>query len=567
MSDYIPPTVEEIRAGATVPNGHVDDDAELADLLSNLKTKGDLVCVEKRKFSALQQSLDQKAEALPKSFLYGCIARNELGCAELLCKVAKGEIVYCRATEIWYWWNGLHWQEDKGGNIYGLAGDVLSNIYRQLAEEKYKEQLEFEATISNPSKPTEAEQDKINELKAERKDAENQMRTLYRLNYIRNVLFFAGASELLGLIGDEWDAQPHLLGVNNAVIDLNNGKPVKPEPLHYIRTIAPVDYDAKATCPTWIKAIEEIFNHDLEKVGYIQRFLGYAMSGTCYESDFPVWHGKDGRNGKEFILERTRSTLGVKLCGAVESELLLKSKSDKAKNGATPALMALQGRRLAWASETNEGRTIDNAAMKDLSGGHILTGRHLHQGQVEWKRTHTLILLTNHRPHVGGGGGGAEWDRIKLVEFTESFVNEPNPDNPHEHKKDPTLGEKIDRDELPGLLNWLIAGCLEWRKHGLQTPESVKNATKQYREDEDTLGQFIADCCVILSSAKVKSSELFDTYRDWCESGNGSAMGSKTFGAKIEDRGFRRNRENVGVMFSGIGLKTVRIPLDKEKVV
>lgn len=560
---YTPPTVEEIRAGATVQNGHVDDDAELADLLSNLKTKEDLVCVKKRKYSDLQKSLDEKAHALPKSFLYDCIARSELGCAELLCRVAKGEIVYCRTAEMWYWWNGLHWQEDRGGNIYSLTGDVLSSVYRETAAEKYKELLDFEATIGDvfKVKRTDEQTDKIQRLKDEMKSAQDQAKTLYKLNYIKNVLVFAGASELLGLIGDEWDAQPHLLGVNNAVIDLNNGKPVKPEPLHYIRTIAPVNYEAKATCPTWIKAIEEIFNHDLEKVGYIQRFLGYAMSGTCYESDFPVWHGKDGRNGKEFILERTRSTLGVKLCGAVESELLLKSKSDKAKNGATPALMALQGRRLAWASETNEGRTIDNAAMKDLSGGHILTGRHLHQGQVEWKRTHTLILLTNHRPHVGGGGGGAEWDRIKLVEFTESFVNEPNPDNPHEHKKDPTLGEKIDRDELPGLLNWLIAGCLEWRKHGLQTPDSVKDATRQYRTDEDTLGRFIDDRCITFVGAKVESGVLFEEYRQWCIQNGDSPMGSKTFGMKIEDRGFSRYRNSTSRGFTGIGLVSNKVVL------
>jgi len=199
--------------------------------------------------------------------------------------------------------------------------------------------------------------------------------------------------------------------------------------------------------------------------------------------------------------------------------------------------------------------------MKDLSGGHILTGRQLHQKQAEWKRTHTLILLTNHRPHVGGGGGGAEWDRIKLVEFTESFVNEPNPDNPHEHKKDPTLGEKIDRDELPGLLNWLIAGCLEWRKHGLQTPDSVKDATRQYRTDEDTLGRFIDDRCITFVGAKVESGVLFEEYRQWCIQNGDSPMGSKTFGMKIEDRGFSRYRNSTSRGFTGIGLVSNKVVL------
>ena len=515
--------------------------------------------ITKRTFSDLRASLDRKAASLDRDFLYDCMARNELGCAELFCKVAKGEIVYDRASESWYIWDNLHYQEERGGNIYSLVCDVLSSVYRDTAAKKYEEILDFEAEIGS-RKPTDDERSRLETLKGERIRAQNQAKALYKLAYVKNVLVFAGATELLGVIGDEWDTQINLLGVNNAVIDLTTGQPVKPEPSQYIRTVAPVDYDPKATCPIWTKTITEIFAGNSALVGYNQRFLGYAMSGTCYESDFPVWHGKHGRNGKELILNVTRSTLGGKLAGPVEAELLLKSKSDKAKNGATPALMALQGRRIAWASETNEGRTIDNAAMKDLSGGHILTGRQLHQGQVEWKRTHTIILLTNHRPHVGGGGSGAEWERIKLIPFTESFVSEPDPSNKHEHKKDPTLADKIITSELPGVLNWLIAGCLEWRKNGLQPPPEVEAATEQYKVDEDTLGRFIDECCVTVNkAAKVESKDLFDCYKQWCANNGDLAMGSKTFGQKIEDRGFTRYRDNKSRGFVGIGLSVISL--------
>lgn len=551
---YAPPTIEEIRAGATARNGHVDtEDPEIEDLLNDFKTNDQLVLGSPRSFAELHQLLDKKAEALPKSFLYSCIERNELGCAELLCKVAKGEIVYDRASKMWLFWNNLHWQEDRGGNIHILAGEVLSSVYRQTAEEQYGKKLDLEHEIGD-GKPTEKQEKELEKLEEARRNAEHQAKTLYKLNYINNVLTFAGASELLGVIGEEWDTQTNLLGVKNGVIDLTTGKPVRPEPSQYIRTVAPVNFDPQAICPVWLKAIAEIFAHNTELVGYIQRFLGYAMSGTCHESDFPVWHGKHGRNGKEWILERCRSVLGAKLTGAVESELLLKSKNEKAQNGATPALMALRGRRLAWATETNEGRHFDTAAMKDLSGGHVLTGRHLHQEQVEWKRTHTLILLTNHRPHVGGGGGGAEWERLKLIPFTESFVNEPDPNNPHEHLKDPTLGEKVDANELPGVLNWLIAGCLEWRKHGLQPPGVVKAATAPYRTDEDTLGRFIDECCTVFTGAKIGVSTLYDAYKQWCMRNSDSPMGSKTFGGKMEDRGYRREREAKGMVFNGIGL-------------
>lgn len=526
-------------------------------LLSAFKTPEQVLQANRRTISELMQHLDTIAAKQPKEYLYDCINRGELGSAELLCAIAKGYVVYDRASSEWYIFNGLHWELDSGGNVYSLAGKVLSSLYRQLAAEKYQESLDYRSSLVDPSKPTESDKAHISGLNKEAKRAEEKTKDLYKLAYIKNVLFYAGATEFLGVVGEEWDAQTNLLGVNNGVIDLATGKLVMPHPAQYIRTIAPTDFVSGAICPVFDESIREIFANDDAIVSYVQRLLGYAMSGTCHESDFFVWYGKNGRNGKEFILERIQMVLGAKLSGVAEAELLLSSKNQRAKNSSTEALMTLRGRRLAWASETNEGRSLDNAMMKDLSGGRRLTGRHNHGKQEEWWRTHTLILLTNHKPHVSGGGGGAEWERIKLLSFTESFVSDPNPADPHQHKKDPTLGNYIDKNELPGVLNWLIRGCLEWRKSGMQTPDSVKNATKQYREDEDTLGRFIADRCIEDAKEKVGRQVLFDEYVDWCEKNKDKGMGSKTFYDKIEDRGFQRpKRSGAGSVFKGLRVKT-----------
>lgn len=559
-------TIKTNGKAKAAANGAATPQVDRAPVAPKSSQTGGEAPGHRRAFKDLIKAIDLKARAIDKDKALAILNRDELGGAELLCTLAKGEIVYDRVSGSWYWWNGLHWEEDRGGNIFGLAGDIMSSIYRRVIVALIAEELELKHQIKKDEFADKKEKAKaesrLRDIPREIKSANDAMSEYYKLAYIRNVLVFAGATQLLGVVGDEWDTQTHLLGVKNAVIDLTTGKPVQPDPAQYIRTVAPVDYNPAASCPIWLKAIMEIFSHDPAMVAYIKRFLGYALSGTCQESDFPVWYGKDGRNGKEFLLERIRAVLGGKLTGAVESELLLKSKTDKAKNGATPALMALQGRRIAWASETNEGRHFDNAAMKDLSGGHILTGRHLHKGQVEWQRTHTLIMLTNHKPHVSGGGGGAEWERIKLVPFSESFVSEPDPNDPHQHLKDPTLGERIDRDELPGILNWLIEGCLEWRQNGLQTPAAVKDATRQYRSDEDTLGRFIEDCCVVTRNAKAPIKDLFSAYKDWCYQNNDSAMGAKTFGQKLEDRGHARYKSGGVRGFNGIGLATTKVPLD-----
>lgn len=546
-------TTTATTAPTATTNGAGTNGHSTFNFSASLKTPVQVAGAKRRTYAELQHDLDEKAKLQPKDYLYQCINRNELGCAELLCAIALGDIAHDRASGEWYIFNGLHWEQDAGGNIFGLTGDVLSSLYRQTAAEKYQELLNYQAQIGS-RKPTDDEKKQIDAIRERIQMAEKQAKELYKLAYIRNVLTFAGASNLLGVVGDEWDANHNLLGVNNGVIDLTTGKPVAPSPTQYIRTVAPVDYDPSAKCPTWERVINEIFNHDQEIIGYIRRLLGYAMSGTCYESDFFVWHGKDGRNGKEFLLERIRTVLGGNLAGVVEAELLLSSKSQRAKNSSTEALMALRGRRIAWASETNEGRLLDNASMKDLSGGHIMTGRHNHGRQEEWKRTHTLILLTNHKPHVGGGGGGAEWERIKLVNFTESFVSEPDPNDPHQHKKDPSLGDKIDKHEASGVFNWLLNGCLEWRKIGLDTPAAVKIATQQYRKDEDTLGRYIEDKCITDVNAKVAQADLYQEYKCWCVQNGDLPMGSKTFYGKIEGRGFARDRVAGVRLFKGIGL-------------
>lgn len=506
----------------------------------------------------LKQILDKRADAQPKKFLYDCIHRSEYGCAELLSEVGRGYLAYDRAGEMWHIFNGLHWEADIGGNIAGLTSHVLSAVYRKTALDKHAERLAYQALLSDPAKPTDAEKQHIANLREDEKAAESQAYRLYEMKLINNVLKFAGASELLGVLSEVWDAQTHLFGVKNGVIDLVTGQPVTPSPDQFIRTVAPTAFDPNATCPIFEKAILEIFAGNKEMVAYVPRLLGYAITGTCQESDFSVWYGKDGRNGKEFILDRTQATIGDKLAGVIESELLLSSKSQRVKNSATEGLMVLRGRRLAWATETNEGRSYDSSAMKDLSGGHLMTGRHNHGRQEQWRRTHTVILLTNHKPHVAGGGGGAEWDRIKLLEFTESFVNDPDPKNPHQHKKDATLGDRIDKSELPGILNWLIRGALEWRKHGLQTPKSVTEATAKYRSEEDTLGGFIQDRCITVETPgeklRVSAGELYAEYQQWSTKKQYSPMNARAFSNKIEDRGYLKKRYTSGEKFHGIRL-------------
>ena len=157
-------TTATTQQTTTTMNGAATNGHSSFNFSASLKTPVQVAGAKRRTYAELQKSLDDKAKLQPKDYLYQCINRNELGCAELLCAIALGEVTYDRSGGEWYIFNGLHWEQDLGGNIYGLAGDVLSSLYRQTAAEKYQELLNYQATIGN-RKPTDDEKKEIGAIR------------------------------------------------------------------------------------------------------------------------------------------------------------------------------------------------------------------------------------------------------------------------------------------------------------------------------------------------------------------------------------------------------------------
>ena len=518
-------------------------------------------------------TLIAKADKIHFDFAADCAPRGDIGAAELFAEIARGLMAFDNAERTWYSYNALYWIADTDCSVKNVVSKTLSFVFAQLAKTSHAKEIDFINSLADPEKPTEDELKKIKYFRLIEGVAKSRMIEIHSVSSVKRAIEFAEAGLCLGVRSDVWDRIPNLIGVKNGVIDLKTGKLVQPRFDQYIRTVAPVAFDENATCPIFLKSLMEIFAGDDSKLNYAKRVLGYAMTGMRTESDFLVWYGKNGRNGKEFFLDRIRNVLGDKLAGPVDSELLMANKNNRSKNSSSEGLMSLRGRRLAFASETNEGRSFDNAAMKSLSGDVTLSGRHNYGRQTEWRATHTLILLTNFKPHVAGGGGGAEWERIRLLEFTESFVSNPDPSDKHQHRKNPDLGAQIDATELSGILNWLLQGAMEWRKSGLQTPVVVLDATKSYRADEDNLGEFVRTACLTKNNlaninsilkqagqAAVSAKSLFSTVSDlyagyvaWAlASGERSPMGRKAFSRKIEDAGYEKSIVTSGTVFVGI---------------
>ncbi len=448
----------------------------------------------------------------------------ESGDANLLAALGANQAVYDHASKAWYLWSGNHWERDPNRAMYRMVTNRLAPIYLDAAAEAMRaDKTELSKTLLK----------RAAELQTKKR--------------IENVIFLAATKENMSLNGDEWDHNPHLLGVNNGVVNLQDGsfRPGKPD--DYILAYAPTDWKGLETpADQWEKFLSDVFSKDSAMCGFVQKLLGYGLSGKKTERVLPILWG-EGANGKSTLLEVIGGILGSKLATSSQADAIMDTQ--KGGDGPRPFIYALKGKRLVWASESNEGRRINAGLVKQLTGNDRLNVRTLHTNPVEFTPSHLLMLITNHKPHISADDQ-AIWDRLILIPFVNRFVD--NPSGANEYKRDRDLQEKL-QAESPGILAWLVRGYLAWQKEGLTPPAQVKAATESYRESEDTLGQFISDCCLESDKAEVKAGELYEAYKKWCDTNNVSPLSGRSFGDRMTKRFDKKRVVNTNVYF-GIGL-------------
>lgn len=233
---------------------------------------------------------------------------------------------------------------------------------------------------------------------------------------------------------------------------------------------------------------------DREMITFMQRSLGRSLTGDVTEQILLIFWGV-GANGKNTFINAIFDTIGSDYCLKANTDLLMASRGER-----HPTEIAnLWGKRLVVASETHQGRKLNEALVKDLTGGEPLTARRMREDFWTFQPTHKVILITNHKPRVEERGE-AIWRRVRLVPFTTIFwdPNDPSKDAsqlPTNLRQDKQLGEKL-KAEREGILAWLVRGCMDWQRDGLTLPEKVKVATQEYRIEEDTLKKWIEEDCI-----------------------------------------------------------------------
>ncbi|HVU69828.1 MAG TPA: phage/plasmid primase, P4 family, partial [Ktedonobacteraceae bacterium] len=243
--------------------------------------------------------------------------------------------------------------------------------------------------------------------------------------------------------------------------------------------------------------------------------------------------------------------------GPVSNDVILASNKLATPGSAKPHLCSLQGKRIAWASETDRGARFDVGQVKFLTGGGSISARQLYGTDYTFEPSHLLVLLTNHKPHADSSDA-AFWERLCPLLFNLRFVEHPS--QPNERQRDITLGQAL-QAEASGILAWLVRGCLLWQREGLRLPASVRLARASYRDEEDTLGDFLQERCLTDNEARVAASDLYFHYRVWAINNGLKSLNGRAFGMEMKKR-VNWVRVKSGIFYLGLAI----LPSDGEEI-
>jgi putative DNA primase/helicase len=360
---------------------------------------------------------------------------------------------------------------------------------------------------------------------------------------IEAALALARAEPPIADPGIDWDSRPMLLAVGNGVLDLETGKLRDGRPDDRLILHTPIPYDPHARCERFEQFVREIFQNNEELIDYVHRVAGYSTTGDTSEQEIYVCYGS-GSNGKGKFFAATRAALGEYAHNIPFSTLELNERSSIPSDVA-----GLADRRFITASETNDGKRLNEARIKMLTGEDPVTARFLHAEWFTFRPVGKFWLAVNHRPRVSDDSYGF-WRRVRLIPFTRQFIKGKDADEHIERKL---------LSELPGILAWLVRGCLEWQKRGLKPPDVVVHATESYRTESDPLSQFIAERCRVELGAVAVANELYKAYVAWAEQQGFSErerMTATMFGRRVSDR-FRKIHTRLGNVYEGVELTCV----------
>lgn len=439
--------------------------------------------------------------------------RTDKGNGERLVMHHGADLRYVHQWGMWLFWNGRFWERDETSEIMRrakLTAVAIGDEAKRTTDEDERTAIFKWAAVTQGKGKLDA-----------------------MITLAQSEIDVSISAEML-------DRQAMKLNAMNGTIDLKTGELTTAKRSDLLTRAVATVYDTKARCPTWDTFLRRIFSDQTDMIAFIQRIVGYTLTGAVSEQKLFFLYGT-GANGKTTFIEAMRTLLG-EYSQVADFTTFLAREMDN--GGPRNDLARLPGARLVTAIEVESGKRLNEALIKNLTGGDKITARFLHHEFFDFYPEFKLYLVGNHKPPVRGTDEGF-WRRFILVPFEVTIPIA---------ERDGNLIHKL-IDELPGILRWAVEGCMDWQKNGLGEPLSVTTATQSYRLEMDSLQTFIADRCLINKDASVLASDLYREYSEWTESNGERALSQKMFSVRIDEKHIEKRRTDKGMFYQGIDIQ------------
>jgi P4 family phage/plasmid primase-like protien len=445
--------------------------------------------------------------------------RNDTGNAGRLILKFSDRLRYCPAMRKWLCWDERRWAVDDKGTARRLAKQAMLDYLAEATEAEDKDHMAFA----------------YHSLDARR---------------IANLLTMAECE--LVITPGELDTHPFLINFLNGAVDLRTGELMPHNPAHFMTKLVHHDYNPQAGCPLFLSVIARMMgNHpdasepELDRaermVNYLQRALGYSLTGTTEEKAVFVPFGK-GNNGKTTLLSTFLLLLEEYSVLLQVDTLMARQES----NNTQADLADLRGARFVMTSETEEGQRLSQGKLKRITQGMgKIKATRKYENPIEFPETHKLWMDTNAKPMIRAADDQATFNRLHPIPFTVTIPPE---------EIDKSLPRKL-LAEAEGILAWAVEGAKLWWRQGLGKPPEVVAANDDWRAENDQLGRFIEECCVVADSFSGKARQLYECYRAWAEGAGENAISETLFGRRLKDRGFAKEHRRYGTVYAGIALR------------
>lgn len=401
---------------------------------------------------------------------------SDLGNAERFIDQHGQDVRFCYPWERWLVWNGKRWAADADGEVVRRAHETVKGIYAEAAgcaDDGKRQALARHALASEARFRVEA--------------------------------LLQSARPYLAVAPGQLDQHPTLLNCANGVINLEDGTLLPHDRKYMLTRMVDVPYDAGAQCPAWEKFLDLVTGNDGALKLFLHLAVGYTLTGRTDEHCLFFLYGT-GKNGKSTFTETLRRLFND-YAQRTDIEAMLQSYAGRGA-AASPYIANLAGARFVLASEMPEGRRLNEALVKDLTGGDSITARHLFGNPFTFAPTHKLWVFGNYKPRIGGTDEGF-WRRVRVIPFQVAI--------PEALRRPMSEVLAEFEAELPGILAWAVLGCVLWKYNGLEMPPAVAEATRSYRGEQDLVQQFIDECCEMHPEHRIDKDELYRAWRSWCE--------------------------------------------------